>query len=84
MNRAGTWAGVPWSIHCWSLSSWDPFQGPSEGIFPAAQGADDGVGVLDDVLVIEQIKRRSIESRSFVRNKGLMSRLEGELVAFSR
>jgi hypothetical protein len=32
-------------------------QGAVAGHLPAAQGANDGVGVLDGELVIEQIKR---------------------------
>lgn len=35
----------------------------------AAQGADDGIGMLGDILVIEQIKGSIIESRSFAQSR---------------
>jgi hypothetical protein len=43
----------------------DPVIGPGAvaGHLPAADGADDGVSVLDDVLVIEQIKTPESSSR---------------------
>ena len=48
------------------------FPGVTPG-YPSVTGHE-GIGILDYIVVIEQVKGSSIASRSFWRNRGLMSR----------
>jgi hypothetical protein len=51
---------------------------------PAAQGADDGVGVIDDIGVIEQIKGSQHRVAVLRPEQGLDVPLEAELAALAR
>jgi hypothetical protein len=50
----------------------------------AAQGADDGVGMLGDILVVEQIKGSHHRVAVLRPEQGLDVPLEAEFVAFAR
>ncbi|HEX3958615.1 MAG TPA: hypothetical protein VHZ03_18635 [Trebonia sp.] len=57
--------------------------GAVAGHLPAAQGAGDGIGILDDVVVIEQVKGLHHRVPVLRSEQGLDVPPEAELAAFA-
>jgi hypothetical protein len=66
---------VPWSIHCWSLSTLGIGPGAVAGHLPAAQGADDGVGAIEHHLAVE-LGYRGGDLREVPGERALLARLQ--------
>jgi hypothetical protein len=71
---------MPRSIERWSGSTCSAGQAPSQGICPL-RGTDDGLRVLDDIPVVEEIEGGRHRIAILLAEEGLDVGLEAELVA---